>query len=71
MTESKDENITFQEYNSSKFTTNQSVNRQNVFVTGPNNPALAPLSDEKLKISSDDHSYHEANYPEAPPGSSH
>ncbi len=33
MTEShKDDNITFQEYNSSKFTTNQSVNRQNVFL---------------------------------------
>ena len=64
LTESKDENITFQDYNSSKFTTNQSVNRQNVFVTGANNVFVAPLSDEKLKISSHDHSYHEANYPE-------
>ena len=67
MTESKDENITFQEYNSSKFTTNQSVNRQNVFVTGANKPQM---SDEKLKVSSDDHSYHEANYPEVS-GNSH
>jgi hypothetical protein len=66
LTESKDENITFQEYNSSKFTTNQSVNRQNVFVTGANNnPVSAPFSDEKLKASSNDHSYHVANYPEA------
>jgi hypothetical protein len=40
------------------------VNRQNVFVTGPNNVGIPPLSDEKLKVSSDDHSYHEANYPE-------
>jgi hypothetical protein len=40
------------------------VNRQNVFVTGVNNVAAPPLSDEKLKVSSDDHSYHEANYPE-------
>jgi len=35
-----------------------------VFVTGANNVVVPPLSDEKLKISTDDHIYHEANYPE-------
>jgi hypothetical protein len=73
----KDENITFQDYNSSKFTTNQSVNRQNVFLNnnGPfqngeeMNPRLSSIHKNNVNIKQKDHtpsselSFHEANYP--------
>jgi hypothetical protein len=44
-----------------------------VFVTGANNNIVAAgvislNSDEKIKVSSNDQSYHEANYPEESSG---
>lgn len=44
-----------------------------MFVTGANSNIVAAgapslNSDEKIKISSNDHSYHEANYPEESSG---